>query len=174
MQWDDEAVRKAYEELSNRLARKYLKKAVHAAALVTFPRAFSSVPVGKTGALLGALAVRPSKTRKAAVAAAYSVGTYADGPGMFKGDQFYGGFQEYGWTPGKRSTRLGAKNKNANRKVPGKHFLKNALQATASDALSVMQRELIRGLELACTDVLKAQAKAAKSGKTFKRSSYLK
>lgn len=173
MQWNDEALRKAYGELSNRLALKYLKKAVKAGALVMYPKSFSSVPT-RSGALLGALGVRESKTRKKAVAAAFSVGTFGDGGGMFKGDQFYGGFQEYGWTPGARKTRLGAKHKNAGGKVPGKHFIRDALQATASSALYVMQNALARGLESACNDILKAQRTAATKGKAFKRSSYLK
>ena len=93
---------------------------------------------------------------------------------MFKGDQFYGGFQEYGWTPGKRMGRKGRKKVKGAGHVPGKYFLKNAFNASANDALAVMQNELLSGLEKACNEILKAQRLAAQNGKNFKRSSYLK
>jgi hypothetical protein len=52
--------------------------------------------------------------------------------------------------------------------------MKDALNASSADALSVMQTELVRGLEMACNDIVKGQRLAASKGKAFKRSSYLK
>ena len=61
---------------------------------------------------------------------------------FYSGDQFYGAFQEFGWTVGKRRRRGPTA-----RKIPGKHFLKRAYDtggpAAAATALNVIWNEIV-------------------------------
>jgi hypothetical protein len=59
---------------------------------------------------------------------------------FFVGDQFYGGFQEFGWKPGKRGGPRGAE-------IPGKHFMEKAFKAGAPAAIQATLTELANGFE---------------------------
>ena len=69
--YNDDELRKAYLLLADRVAKKYLKKALKDATLITHANAHHRVPF-KTGALLKSLATRSTRTRKGALAAAMS------------------------------------------------------------------------------------------------------
>jgi len=137
-----------------------------------YPHAFRNVPVA-SGKLLGSVAIKPSRVKRKAVAAAYSVGEFGSGGGMYQGETFYAGFQEYGWLARPRNQRRGAK-AFAITKVRGRHYMKNALEASAPDALAAMQAGLVQGLASACNDIAKAQRLAISKAKAFNRSSFLK
>lgn len=64
--------------------------------------------------------------------------------GFFKGKQFYGAFQEFGWRKGKRvglnANRKGSHKRGVNaarEKVPGKHFIKRAFESKGEEAAQV-------------------------------------
>jgi hypothetical protein len=53
------------------------------------------------------------------------------GKGFFRGDEFYGAFQEFGWKAGKR----GRFNR---RSIPGKHFMQRAAERKGRQAGDVI------------------------------------
>jgi HK97 gp10 family phage protein len=60
---------------------------------------------------------------------------------MFKGDRFYGGFQELGWKVGSRKLGDGRK------QVPGRHYMKRAADEVGRQALEATAAEIWAEIE---------------------------
>ena len=91
----DEELIKAFQMLPAQLAKKVLRKVTRKVAKEeVLPLADRLVPV-EFGALQDSLTVRAAKVKRGNKAVGATVQTR---DGMFQGDEFYGGFQEFGWT----------------------------------------------------------------------------
>lgn len=102
------------DQLADVEIKKILRKAMRAGAKVILPAARANAPVGAAGRLRKAIRVRAAKRSRKYIGMTVTVGKE-----LFKGDEFYGAFQEFGWKTGKR--------RSPNRKqIAGKHFLQKA------------------------------------------------
>jgi HK97 gp10 family phage protein len=165
----DAEIMQLMKDLPQRLVKGALRKSLRESAKVVLRGAKFRAPVAG-GLLAKTLKVRAFKrTRKAVVG--YTVGTAA---GDYKGQTFYGGFQEFGWKPTGRqrasnnlrsAERLLRKEKRTGafvirddspltrkitaaklvvsrdnrRRVPPKHFLRNAFK----DNIAGIQADLV-------------------------------
>ena len=118
---------KVAKKVIRRAGRQALKQAV-------LPEAKALAPVG-TGQLKKAIKVRSGGRSRKAILMDVQVGQ-----GTFKGDQFYGGFQEWGWQAGPT-------------KVEGKHYMKQAYEKRGDKARQMALDEIWRGI----TDILEGR-----------------
>lgn len=136
----------ALEKVSKKVARKVISAGCRAGAKLIQTDAKNRAP-HKSGLLKKAIKVKVSKyvgTRKkkrGEVAINAQIGK-----GDFKGETFYGAFQEYGWKSGRRTTKGQTDNR---RQIEGKHFMERAYKAQRSAALSTMINTIRTGLEAA-------------------------
>ena len=139
-------VNAALSELVKKVQRKVISKAVRAGAKPIQAKAKTLAPI-KTKILQKSIKVRVSKyvgkRKKKRGEVAINVQT---GKGDYKGDTFYGAFQEFGWKAGKR----GSENRT---EIPGKHYLENAYKAERDAAVRAIVDELKRGVEEATKEV---------------------
>lgn len=140
----DKATAEAFKQLPKAIQNKVLRKATRDVAKQdVLDLAKQLVPVA-TGALEDSLTVRAAKGLKRGEIGA-SVQTR---DGMFQGDEFYGGFQEFGFTQ-----RDGAKNE-------GDPFLRPALYEESDRKLRTFMRSVQDTFQPTVVDVAKrARAK---------------
>jgi hypothetical protein len=93
-----------------RLVRKGFRR-----ALIPVRDATAAAAPKRTGALAADVKILSGRTRKGILAMRVVIGK-----GSYKGDRFYGGFQEFGW-------RLGSRKRGPDRpKIEGKWFMHGA------------------------------------------------
>lgn len=151
--------------LPTKVARKVASQAMRAGAKIIQTEAKALAPKD-TGALRKSIRVRTAKKKKRGEVK-FTV-TTSSKDNLFKGDQFYGGFQELGYRLGKRSAevqrlqRAVRKSRNAGvhsvasaaldsvdkrRRVPGKRFMKRAFNSKGKAAVDLISQQLISGIE---------------------------
>lgn len=111
-------------ELARRTQKQLTRKALREGAAVIRTEARNNTPV-ETGQLKKSVKTRAGKTRKDSVSVLVSTSKKA-----FAGDEYYGAFQEFGWT-----ARDG-------RKVEGKHFLERAAETKGEEAAQAVTERL--------------------------------
>lgn len=111
-----EKVAKRLKKLENKIILRTVKRAAKKSAQFVHARMLPEVPT-ETGALRKAIKIRTFATAKKGAGASITINKR-----FFKGDEFYGAFQELGWTLGDRKSRAS----NA-KKVPGLRFMRKAL-----------------------------------------------
>lgn len=122
----DKAVAKAFKAIPEKLRKKALRKVVRAVAKETvLPLARADVPVD-TGDLEASLTVRAGKVRRGRPAVAAE--TRSRDGNLFQGEQYYGGFQEFGWV-----TQTG-------RFHPGSPFLRPAIYSDRAAKLASFRK----------------------------------
>ena len=142
----------ALEKVTKKVQRKVISAGCRAGAKLIQQDAKTRAPK-KSGLLRKAIRVRVSKR----VGTGNGTGTRKKkrgevsinaqiGKGDFRGETFYGAFQEYGWKSGKRVSKGTEDNR---RQIAGKHFMENAYKAQRSAALSAMTNTILEGLEKA-------------------------
>jgi len=131
---DKETIRKL-KRLASVDIRRALARGSRAGAKVLLPIARANAPILKhakkgrvKGALRNAIKVRATKRSRRYVGA---VVTVRGGGEQFKGDQFYAGFQEWGWLPGKRGGTA-----PRGKRVPPKLFLERAAKQSWQAAVA--------------------------------------
>jgi HK97 gp10 family phage protein len=117
-------------------ARKIVRRGSRAGAKRILPTARSLAP-HRTGQLRGAIRVRAGKRSRKYIAVRCTCGK-----DWFKGDTFYGGFQEWGWQTGKRGSA-------ARRQVKGKHFMERAYNRKKGAAMNEARRVILAEIEQA-------------------------
>lgn len=143
------------KELNRRLAalvsgdvRKITRNAAKAAMRPVLLSAQGRVPY-RSGKLQRALRIK-AWNRKQSTGAAVSMGDQ-----NFRGETFYGGFQEWGWTTrkrrksakGKRSSKL--ERRGSGRKIAGKHFIEQAGKSKEPRAVAIFGSEVDKSLKAA-------------------------
>ena len=108
--------------LPTRLAKKGIRQGLRAGAKIVHAQAVANAPVD-TELLKKSLKVRAIKRRRGSIGVAVQTKD-----GNFKGETFYGAFQELGWKHGSR--KLG----NARKQIPGKHYMKRAAESKKEEA----------------------------------------
>lgn len=121
-----------------KVRRKVLTKSIRATLKsVVKPAVDAEVPQD-SGALKRAIKIRAQKGRKrGSVALELRIGK----EGNFRGKEFYGAFQEFGWKAGPR--RFG----NARVQVKGKHFLEQSFKKTKAAARDDVQERIRKGID---------------------------
>lgn len=125
--------------LPPRVAGQVSRQALRAGAKIVQAAAVADAPVRK-GLLKQSIKVRAAKRRRGSVGVVVQTGQ-----GFFRGETFYGAFQELGFHLGPR--RLG----NLRRFVEGKHFMKRAFDDTREEAAKVTTDQLWAGIRRAAT-----------------------
>ena len=109
---DRELIRKL-EAIEKRHGKSAIRKGLRAGVKILTAEAKRTAP-RRTGALAKAIKTRAGPRSRSSISVATRLGA-----GFFKGETFYGGFQEFGWRTGKRGS-------SRRRAVPGRHFLEKA------------------------------------------------
>lgn len=142
----------ALDKVTKKVQRKVISAGCRAGAKLIQTNAKTRAP-RKSGLLAKAIRVRVSKRvgnrkkKRGEVAVNAQIGK-----GDFKGETFYGAFQEFGWHSGKRAGKQHLKKggiEDQRKFIAGKHFMEQAYKAQASSALSAMSRTIVDGLEQA-------------------------
>ena len=124
------------------LERKVIRKALRNAAK-PIQAAVKQIAPKQSGQLKKAVKVRAYKKSRKGFGFAVRLGA-----GDFKGDTFYGAFQEYGWKTGSR--------KSQNRKqVEGKHFMLKTYEARKDGARLAAMEEIKKGIDVAVAELRK-------------------
>ena len=121
--------------LPSLVERKVVRQSLRAGAKVVQAQAVSDAPK-KTGFLSRNIKVRAARRSRGRIGVVVQTDK-----GFFKGDAFYGAFQEMGFHIGPR--RLG----DSRRFVEGKHFMKRAFDSTKQRAADVTLESLKVGIE---------------------------
>lgn len=125
---------KRLKTLPAKVRNKIVRAAMRRGMYIVHAKAQANAPV-RTGKLQKAIVVRAGlKPKKGEIVIDCRVGA-----GDFKGDTFYGGFQEFGWRAGPR--RLG----NSRRLIEGRHFMENAFISEGEKARQVTMDDLLAG-----------------------------
>jgi len=146
--------------LTNQQAREAIRKAARPALKPCLQTARRVAPKrsGKLRRSIKIRAIARSRTRIGARVTASASDT------LYSGKTFYGGFQEWGWRAGKRTTnadlgadrgkrrttaqRAIAKGRNDSRKkIPGLNFLKKSAQSTREECLYLYRTAIIDYIE---------------------------
>jgi HK97 gp10 family phage protein len=117
-------IQRAYRELPKRFANKVIRQAIRKALKPMAARVKELTP-RKTGALAAATKVRARPKRKRGQIAL----DVMQGEGSFKGNTFYGGFQNFG-----------------TKKMTGKHFFERAFDETKDAASAQVSTEISDGI----------------------------
>lgn len=134
----DAALDRAFKELPVVVQKKILREVMRPAAKAVMDVATGLVPV-QSGALRASLKVRAAKrSRATANRVSFNVIT---GVGTFKGPTYYGAFVDLGHRLGSR--KLG----NKRSKVPGKNFMKSALDTAGPRAKETALAALKEAIE---------------------------
>ena len=153
---DQELIRKL-ERCSRTDAKRAIRRGTRAAAKIVMPRARQLAPIlgGKLGRdvrgrykqvgrvdkrrtrglLRRAIRVRATKRSRRYIGAVVTLGE-----GFFKGETFYGAFQELGWKTGKR----GSENR---KQIPGKHFMERAAKEKEDEAVRVASEIILQEID---------------------------
>ena len=127
-----------------RLRKKALMKAARIAMKPLHAKARSSAPKGETGQLRKSIKLKAMKKNRRGVVGI----AVATSDGFFQGKTFYGGFQEFGWHSGKRTTAIRNKTVPDDRKWnEGKHFIEQAYQGGKEQAARTFNSELSAQLD---------------------------
>lgn len=121
--------------LPGRVAGRISRDALRAGAKIIQAADAAAAPK-RTGQLARTIKVRSARRR-----GGRSAMLVQTGKGFFKGDTFYGAFQEMGWRAGKRS--LGS----SRREIPGKHFMLEGFLRARAQAVEVVADRIKVGLE---------------------------
>jgi HK97 gp10 family phage protein len=122
---DDVLLRKL-QSLSKKDSKAAVRKGTRAGAKIVQAKAQELAPY-RTGKLKRGIKVRAMPRSKK------WFGTMVRGTN-YKGEEFYGGFQEYGWRHGPR--KLG----DARKKIEGLHFMQRAAQEAGPRAIEEAKR----------------------------------
>lgn len=117
-------------------ARELHRKAVRKAARPILEHAKAESPV-KSGAMRKSLTIKALRRSRRGIGVRVT-----QKEGLFKGDQFYGGFQEFGWLTGRRRKKEHRKSNRERRKIPGKWFMRGAGTAKEQEAIDIYESEL--------------------------------
>lgn len=118
--------------LGSQKARAFHRKATRKAIQPILQQAKADAP-SKTGALRSSLTIKATRRSRKGIGVRVT-----QKEGMFKGQQFYGGFQELGWKTGRRKQ----KSKRERRKIPGKWFMRGAGTSKEQQAVDIYESEL--------------------------------
>lgn len=120
----DEEINRMLDRLDGPQARQAIRQAARHALRPTLLAAKRNAP-RKTGKLARNTKLRALKRSRVRIGARVTSGSAKTD---HTGEAYYGAFQEYGWTLGKRGGPRG-------RKIPGKHWMKRAADETQSEAM---------------------------------------
>lgn len=129
------AIERAFRELPRKIATKLVRRSLREGAKIVQAQAKADAPVD-TGLLEKSIKVVSGRSRKKGV---FLMGVLI-GSGNFKGETFYGAFQEFGWKTGKRGSVH-------RRKIPGKRFLKRAMRGMRDEAQRVILETIADGID---------------------------
>lgn len=126
--------------LASNKAREVHRKALRRAIKPVLEEARLRAPV-RSGAFRKSLTVRATKRSRK------SIGVHVtQRRGMFKGKEFYGGFQEFGWRLGTRKKQYRRKGKtrveDTRKKIPGKWFMRQAGKAKEKQVIEIYELEV--------------------------------
>jgi HK97 gp10 family phage protein len=124
-------VKKAFKRLEKNVARKVIRKALREAAKPVQADAKRRAPFD-TGLLRKAIKVRAMRKKRGRIGI-----ITITGQGDYKGDTFYGAFQEYGAQNTGRS-------RTAN--IPAKHYMKGAYDSKKDTARAIATSEILAGI----------------------------
>jgi HK97 gp10 family phage protein len=130
---EDRIIRKL-KRLPKKDARRIIRKASRSAAKSILPTAKSNAPV-KTGQLRKSIKVRSIKKSRTSIGVRLLVSE-----DWYKGDEFYGAFQEFGWKQGKRGT-------SGRKQIEGSHYMERAFEAKSNAARNLMLVQITKGIE---------------------------
>lgn len=140
----DARVLSKLKEIVPKLRRKVLSKAARTAMRPVLAAAKANSP-HKTGSLRQSLRMRALKrNRRGRVGV--RVGTSRQ---WFKGDEFYGAFQEFGWKSGKRmrKSQVDAGIQDNRKQIPGKHYVENAYLSHGQQALNSFMQSVTEQID---------------------------
>ena len=150
-----EAVQRAFKELEPKVARKVIRQAQRNAIGIPKAVAAHNTPV-LTGAMKKSIRIRSSKGprgSKGAISIALLIGAAA-GAKSKKGQTlpWWAFLIEHGWTIGKRLRSGGKvvgrhKLAGGNKRIPGKHIMKNALRQTEGQVKTQLTTEILAGID---------------------------
>jgi HK97 gp10 family phage protein len=142
----DKEVMAKLNSLVPKMRKRALTRSIRAAMKPVLTNAKSNAPKGDTGQLRKSVKLRAMKRNRRGI-----VGIHVStSDKAFQGDQFYGGFQEFGWHVGKRSNKLRKRGKwsgigteeDERRMVSGKHFIEEAYSSSKKQtALETFKRQ---------------------------------
>lgn len=127
-------INKKLKELDSKVGKKIVRKALRIALKPMQQKVKANVPVD-TGQTKRAIKILAGKTKKGRISIRVVLGK-----GYYKGDSFYGAFQEFGHFQGSR--KLGASRKE----IPGKHFMRDAFEAEKEHTKSEAERLILEGI----------------------------
>jgi HK97 gp10 family phage protein len=141
--------------------KKLVRASLRVGAKVISKAAKAGAPK-RTRRLADSIRVRSGGTKGARISVLVAT---SETDSMFKGDTFYGAFQEFGWNKAPtwhgrgdgqiHSRSRGTYGKGEATKMPGLHFMRKAADAAADAAIDAFHVEAVRRIEL-----LRAQAAA--------------
>ncbi len=115
---------RAFKQLEPKLARKVIRQSIRAALKPVASEVKADSPVA-TGLLRSAIKVRAGKRARNSISLVVIIGE-----GDFKGETFYGAFQEYGTS-----------------RQPGKHYMRRAFDTKAEAARAQIEELIKAGIE---------------------------
>ena len=119
-------INKALKTIEPRARKKAMTRAARSAMKPILTKVRSNAPK-MTSALRKSIRMRALKRRRSSMGV-----TVATKDDWFKGDEYYGAFQEFSWKTGSRKqSKSGATRKQ----IPGLHFVEDAFKASGNGAL---------------------------------------
>lgn len=137
---DLKQLRRNLESLEPKVARKIEKQAMRPAMRIIQREAKANAP-RDTGAMSKAIKLRAMKRSRSR----RGIEVRIDKEGNYRGDHFYGAFQEFGWKAGSR--KLG----DGRREIPGQHFMQRAFETKGPEAEAMAIRGIWQGIEAAAS-----------------------
>lgn len=128
--------RNALGSLDNKVQRKYVRKALRAAARPVLSEARATAPV-LSGKLRRAIRIRSGRNRKGSISMLVSLGRK-----WFTGPTFYGGFVVFGHKLGKRPGGKAGKANDSRPAVPPNDWLQKSMESKSSAAVSAATESL--------------------------------
>src|SRR5437660_46187 len=120
-------VSQAFKQMDRKTAIKVIRKSFRR-ALTPLKSRYAELAPKKTGALASSAKILSGGVRRGLIRVRLVIGK-----GAYRGDTFYGSFQELGWKVGSR--KLGDKRK----KVIAKHFLRQTYEEGGQQASDVAE-----------------------------------
>lgn len=128
-------VTRRLNELEPKVRKKIIRQAMRPAMKMIRQDAIARAP-RKTGQLRKSIKVRAFKRSRTKIGVSVTTAK-----GWFKGEAFYGGFQEWGWKQGKRA--LGA----GRRHIPGHGFMEGAYLSKGPEAKQFALLAIVAAIE---------------------------
>jgi len=125
---------RAIQELGKNISKKIMRKAMRESLKPVQQACKQNAPVDK-GDLRKAIKIKAMKKSRKGFGVKVEIGE-----GDFKGDTFYGAFQEYGWKTGKR----GSENRH---EIKGKGFMRKSFDETKESAKEDALNKIKIGIE---------------------------